>query len=281
MHVSGSRGALEAAERNLRCRTVGHKPSACPLHLFPRILVHMRTPPPVLPPADDDTPGRYRPTWFDREGPDGVFRLKALGWAAMAFAISLVIASLYVYRLREMSGPKALLLVLVAAVAAAAALYHLTIGWTTASGEVARMVTLPSGASTPYEEQFSYQETLAARGDVAGALESYESVIAERPGAIAPRLRAAELYAARGANPQRAAALFREVRDQGTVSPRDELYASSRLVDLYDGPLNEPGKALVELRRIIDRFPSSPIAAGARAALPRLKERLTADRGEG
>jgi hypothetical protein len=143
-----------------------------------------------------------------------------------------------------------------------------------------RAFTMPSGKTTPYEEQFSYQEAMAARGDVAGALESYEAVIAERPGQVAPRLRAAELYALRGGNPARAAELFREVRDLRGVEARHAVYASSRLVDLYDGPLDEPGRALVELRRIIERHPRAPIAHHAREALPRLKSRLAAAQGD-
>ncbi len=55
------------------------------------------------------------------------------------------------------------------------------------------------------------------------------------------------------------------------VSPRDALYASSRLVDLYDGPLDEPGRALVELRRLIELYRNTDVAAGARSAIARIK----------
>jgi hypothetical protein len=240
----------------------------------------MRTPPPVLPP-DDDTPPRYRPTWFDREGPDATFRLKATVWSIMAFPVALALAFVVATRVKGMSAFPASLVSLAAAVACSVALYRTTLGSTNAAGAAIRMVTLPSGQSTPYEEQFSYQESLAARGDVAGALVSYEAVIAERPIAVAPRLRAADLYAGRGKDPSRAAALYREIRDNSGASTRDALYASSRLVDLYDGPLNEPGRALVELRRIIERFPDSAAARGARDALPRLKARLAAEQREG
>lgn len=139
---------------------------------------------------------------------------------------------------------------------------------------VAQRVNFPTGESTPYEEQFSFEESLAARGDVPAALEAFERVIAERPGAVAPRMRAAELYASRGANPHRAAELFREIRAIPGVAGRDAVYACSRLVDLYDGALDEPGRALVELRRIIELYPGTPVAAHARDALPRMKTRL-------
>ena len=142
---------------------------------------------------------------------------------------------------------------------------------------VARAVTFPTGASTPYDEQFSYQESLAARGDISGALESYEALISERPTAIFPRTRAAEHYARDGRDPARAAELFRQVRALPNASSSDVRYASSRLVDLYDGPLADPGRALVELRRIIELYPDSPLARHARTALPRLKQRLGAE----
>ena len=40
-------------------------------------------------------------------------------------------------------------------------------------------------------------------------------------------------------------------------------YATNRLVDLLTGPLNDPGRAMGELRRLIDRAPQSPAAVNA------------------
>jgi hypothetical protein len=44
-------------------------------------------------------------------------------------------------------------------------------------------------------------------------------------------------------------------------------------VDLLNGPLNEPGRALVELRRLIEKYPASAGADHARDALAALKPR--------
>lgn len=112
------------------------------------------------------------------------------------------------------------------------------------------------------------------RGEIDEALESFEAIIAEQPAFVAPRLRAAEHYARGNRNPARAAELFREVRAIPDVPVRDAIYSSSRLVDLYDGPLADPGRALVELRRIIELYPGSAVATHARSALPALKARL-------
>ncbi len=142
------------------------------------------------------------------------------------------------------------------------------------AGAVVQSFVQPSGNSTPYEQTFSYQEAMLMRGDVSGALASYECLIAEQPGNVSCRIRAAEHYARLGENPMRAAELFREVRSMAGVPTREAIYASSRLVDLYEGPLADPGRAVVELRRIIDQFPGSAMARHARTALPELKARL-------
>ena len=44
------------------------------------------------------------------------------------------------------------------------------------------------------------------------------------------------------------------------------------LVDLHLGPLEDEGRALVELRRLIDGFPGTREAEMAREALAKLKE---------
>jgi len=53
-----------------------------------------------------------------------------------------------------------------------------------------------------------------------------------------------------------------------------DIYATNRLVDLLTGPLRDPGRAAVELRRLIERHPESTAATHARAALARIKQRI-------
>jgi hypothetical protein len=232
----------------------------------------MRTPPPVLPSGREDSP-EYKRTWFDRQGPDAGLRLKAASYGASVTAIAFTAVMLFAAQ-GGIPSFAALLGAFVVAVLLGGVTYFMAAKLSDAAGAVAKSFTLPSGSSTPYEQTFSYQETMAARGDVAAALESYEAIIAEQPHATAPRLRAAEHYARGNRNPVRAAELFRAVRETPGVTTRDALYSSSRLVDLYDGPLEEPGRALVELRRIIEQYPQSRAATQAREALPGLKKRL-------
>ena len=239
----------------------------------------MRSPPPVLPSGKEDSPD-YKPSWLERGGPDASIKLRAAAFGVMVFGVSLLVWGLIAAQ-QGLSGWQGLVVTLVGAAASAYGTYWFAMKLGNAGGAVAQLVTLPSGDSTPYEQQFSYQEALVARGDVSGALESYEAIISEQPVAIAPRMRAAEHYARANRNPHRAAELFKEIRDMAGVPVRDAVYASSRLVDLYEGALADPGRAIVEMRRIIERYPGTAIARSARGALPEMKARLEASRPDG
>jgi hypothetical protein len=217
---------------------------------------------------------------MDRNGPDASLKIRAARYSIIIFPLSLLMWGKLVGDKFGIGGLTGLLLILGGSIGTTVLAFYAGLATSHAGGAVARAYTMPSGKSTPYEEQFSYQEALAARGDVAGALESFEAVISDRPGAAAPRLKAAELYARRGKNPRRAAELFWEVRDMTGVSPRDALFAASRLVDLYDGPLAEPGRALVELRRIVALYPDTDVARGARTAIARIKAERGTERRE-
>ena len=136
---------------------------------------------------------------------------------------------------------------------------------------IARFVA-PSGSTTPYQQTFSYQQSLAIRGDVKGALDSYEAVLQQSPHEIEAYVQAAELYASNG-DPARAIELFRAMRDVEGVSRARDIYASNRLVDLYLGAASDDGRALVELRRLVERYPGTDVAVRAREALGGLKVR--------
>lgn len=133
---------------------------------------------------------------------------------------------------------------------------------------------LIQGNSTPYVEQYSYQQALVMRGETNEALQSFEAIILEQPNAVLPRIKAAELYVNERKDFRRAAELLGEAQRIPTITPGEDVYATHRLVDLLLGPLAEPGRALVQLRRLIERHPGSAVAARAREALKQLKAEL-------
>ena len=210
-------------------------------------------------------PEPYKATLFDREGAAAADTVRVVAYGVMVFGTA---TSAWILNFGRLSP------VVLASFAIAGAVVALVARALSGAAGAGWQRIMASGASTPYEEQFSYQDSLVIRGQVAEALASYEALIAERPAAAAPRLRAAALYMARGADPTRAAELAREVQRIPGVSAKDDIAASNRLIELLAGPLGEPGRAMVELRRLMDRHPGSDAAARARLMLAELKETI-------
>jgi len=210
-------------------------------------------------------PEPYTPALFDRHGPAAASMLRAWSYGAMVFALTISGVLLVSHRL-------SLTTLLVGAVFGAV-VTGTTLGLSGIAGAAFNRLMV-SGASTPYDEQFSYQAALVMRGQVDDALASYEAIIAEHPTLVPARLRAAALHASRGNNPQRAAELLRETLRIPGLGARDHISASTRLIELLAGPLGEPGRAMVELRRLIDRHPNTDSAARAKLMLAELKEQM-------
>ena len=236
----------------------------------------MRTPPPVLPPPSDDSSANSGSA-LSNPGSASEVQERALRNGVLV-AAAIFVAGIIVSLLAGVPSMALLLGILLVGLLLGALTTYMGIRMGEGAGQLMRSFVQPSGDSTPYEQTFSYQEAMIMRGEIAEALESFEAIIAEQPGVVAPRLRAAEHYARGNRNPTRAAELFREIRAIPDVPVRDAIYSSSRLVDLYDGPLADPGCALVELRRIIELYPGSAVATHARAALPGLKQRMETER---
>jgi len=214
----------------------------------------------------------YKPTLFDRHGPDAGRRLKLTGHALPIFLLSSILFGMLGSRYTS-SGAVGLLFTIVGATALTAAVLWGINSFSEAAG--AGMEVLTMGASgSPYEEQFSRERALVMQGKVAEAVDAFEQRAAAMPHNIEVRLHAAELLAREGGNPERAAALLREARAIPGLTVPQDIYVGHRLADLFSGPLREPGRALVELRRIIERYPGTPAARDARAGLSTVKARL-------
>ena len=129
----------------------------------------------------------------------------------------------------------------------------------------------PSGHSTPYENTYSQEQAMVARGDIDGAMVRYGAAMRLHPTDAELRFRAAEVLF-RSESPARAVAFFTEGRQLAGDNRSRELYATQRLIDLYLGPLGNPVGALVELTRLVDRFPGTREAEAAGQLLTRLKQ---------
>lgn len=208
-------------------------------------------------------PKQYKPTLFDRLGPAAVDRVRAFAYGLLVFGLVVGVGATQLgFSVR---------LILVAA-CGAALVPVLALGLSNSVGWTWKRFMV-DGASTPYVESYSYQQSLVMAGRLDDALASFEAVIAEKPGELDPKLKAAELYGRDKKDHRRAAELFRDALKSETITPGQYVYVANRLVDLYTGPLNEPGRALVELRKLIDRYPGSVAADQAKGALATLKAR--------
>src|SRR5581483_3585195 len=153
-------------------------------------------------------PKPYKPTLFDRHGPDAVNHIRAFAYGLMVFGV--VVGGIgmqigyhwWVFLAGIVAGGLVGGIGFFMSATAGAAWSHLFV----------------KGSSTPYVEQYSYQQALVMRGQIDEALESFEAVIAEKPDAVSPRVKAAELYVRERKNHRRAAELFREAQRIPTIT---------------------------------------------------------------
>jgi hypothetical protein len=122
---------------------------------------------------------------------------------------------------------------------------------------------------------YSAIETLVARGHLTAAAEAYAERARDPRERVDATLRRAELLAESLESAETAAVELDGLRSH-PLTRRDDFRVGLALVELYEHHLDDPGRAMAELRRLIDRHPSVRDARRLRAALAALKsERFT------
>jgi hypothetical protein len=181
--------------------------------------------------------------------------------------------------MREMTGRERLLGALVASIGMVVTGYAVLriVQWLT--GGTVNAIVHPGGAGRG-GKSYSQALALAAAGRVDEASAAFEALRAAEGDDVITLRAEAEMHAAPGGNPQRAVELFLRLRRIAVEGGKDELYASHRLIDVYHGALDDPGKVMVELRRMAERFPDTPDGQGARAELQRRREEARRLNGE-
>ena len=137
-------------------------------------------------------------------------------------------------------------------------------------GEAFGRILVPSGSATPSVNQHSNIGALVARGEFAKAAEAYQAVIASDPGDVVACEQLAQL--ALGDLKDYDLALF-AVREgeRRTTNPRRQAGFAFLAANICRDNLKDYGKAIVELRRILARYPDIPNAARLRAEIEELK----------
>lgn len=217
----------------------------------------------------------YRRSLLDRLGPDGPAIVRSFVMAVVFSPMGAIIGGVLGNKFGA-TGRELVLFVAAGGLLGALFVYGMMRGLPRLGGAAMQATLMPSGNTTPYETDFSYEAALAMKGDVKLALQSFEEKIGGQPTNAAVRLKAAEMYLEAG-NYERSRELYREVQRIPGVDSRDDVVASYRLIDLYRGKLQDPAKSLPEFRRLIDRYPGSRIEQQAREALANLKKEMSFD----
>jgi hypothetical protein len=118
---------------------------------------------------------------------------------------------------------------------------------------------------------YSGIETLVARGHVMAAAEAYAERARNPRERVDATMRRAKLLAESLRHPETAALELDNLRSTAMLSGRDDFRVGLALVELYERHLADPGRAMAELRRLIDRHPSARDARRLRTALADLK----------
>ncbi len=117
---------------------------------------------------------------------------------------------------------------------------------------------------------YSPIETLVVRGEIAAAAEAYRERAQQPADRVEATVRRAALLA--GPLAQAETALVElEALQRSRLSPAEDIRVGVALVDLYDRRLGQAGRAMAELRRLIDRHPDAGSIHRLRRALAELK----------
>jgi hypothetical protein len=117
---------------------------------------------------------------------------------------------------------------------------------------------------------YSAVETLVVRGHHEAAAEEYARRARNPEERVETTLRRAALLTGPLEQPETAAVELDSLRSH-RLSARDDFRVGLALVDLYENHLGDPGRAMTELRRLIDRYPTASGARRLRSALGSLK----------
>jgi hypothetical protein len=134
------------------------------------------------------------------------------------------------------------------------------------------------GTSRP-ADQHGEIATLTAQGRYQDAAERWYQVSATEDAPAFAMLRRAELLAGPLHDPGTAVAeltLFRDTQPR-PLRPAEDVSIGLALVDIYEHRLNDAARAMFELRRLLDKYPTTRHVRLIRGALNDLKRRRFGD----
>ncbi len=134
-------------------------------------------------------------------------------------------------------------------------------------------ITAPSGGSTPSVAQHSNIEALEMKGEYAKAAEAYRAAIAADPHEIVACEKLGQLALRQLKDTDTAVWAYHQAEQRATEPRRRIGYAMLALSILRD-TAHDTGRTVVELRKLLERYPDVPNADALRAELEQLKATL-------
>jgi hypothetical protein len=119
---------------------------------------------------------------------------------------------------------------------------------------------------------FSVEETLVQQGHADAAAEAYRQRAEQPSDRVAALLRRADLLAGPLRQPDQAVRELEALQAEADrLSAREDMQLGLALTELYEQRLHDPGRAMVEVRRLIDRHPYAREARELRGLLAALR----------
>jgi tetratricopeptide (TPR) repeat protein len=137
------------------------------------------------------------------------------------------------------------------------------------AGRVGKIL-VPSGGSTPSVNQHSNIEAMVARGRYAEAAEAYRQALAADPADLVACDQLGRLALQDLKDYELAVYAYRE-GEKRARDPRRRAGYALLAVGIYRDNLGDPGRAIVELSRLLNRYPDLPNASELKDELARLK----------
>jgi len=138
------------------------------------------------------------------------------------------------------------------------------------SGDSAQQIYAPSGSGS-HVQSHSHIDALEVQEKFREAADAWEILVIEQPANPWPLIKSGELYWRKLNEPQIALVRFRLARDLPGIAPELQRYAMQKMIDVYLGPLGDEGRALVELRRMVELHSGTRDAEAARQAILAIK----------
>jgi hypothetical protein len=122
---------------------------------------------------------------------------------------------------------------------------------------------------TPHRRSYSYIETMLARGETDAAAAEYGALAAR--GDAQAQARRAALLAGPLKLPEKARIELEEFRERRPLKAAEDIRIGLALAEVYERGLGDPGRAMREIRRLLDLHPNARGLRHFRRTLAALK----------